>query len=242
MPRDILRRSAFWLMLPLTAVQGLWLRRVATRLPGASGKRQGSIGDGPDVRLLALGDSIIDGVGAGQVEYALPVQFARHYAEHRGKRVHWRIEGLSGLAVSGVIERLDAIEDSYHTDLILISVGVNDVTGLTPTRRWRSGLFDLLRRIDTRWPGASVIFAGLPPMSKFPLPPQPLRFSLGLRAETLDGIAQEVTGRFSNAVHIPTRIKPETHDFCPDGFHPSANSCNLWAMELVRTGSGSGPR
>lgn len=242
MPRDILRRTAFWLMLPVTVLQGLWLRRVATRLPGASGERRGVIGEGPGLHLLALGDSIIDGVGTGQVEYALPVQFARHYAESGGKRVHWRIEGLSGLAIRGVIERLDAIEDSYRADMVLISVGVNDVTGLTSTRRWRSGLFELLRTIDARWPGASVIFAGLPPMSRFPLPPQPLRFSLGLRAETLDAIARDVTGHFPNAMHIPTQINPETSDFCPDGFHPSAVSCTLWAMELVRIGSGRGPR
>jgi lysophospholipase L1-like esterase len=242
MSRDIPRRAAFWLMLPLTAMQGLWLRRVATRLPGASGERRGSIGDGPDLHLLALGDSIIDGVGTGQVEHALPVQFAKHYAKNGGKRIHWRIEGLSGLAIRGVIERLNAIEDSYRADVVLISVGVNDVTGLTSTRRWRRGLFELLRTIDARWPGASVIFAGLPPMSRFPLPPQPLRFSLGLRAETLDAIASDVTGRFPNAIHIPTKINPESNDFCPDGFHPSAVSCNLWAMELVRIESGRGPQ
>ena len=57
----MLYRAAFWLLLPLTALQGLWLRCRATRLPGAPWLRRGHIGDGAGLNLLAIGDSIIDG-------------------------------------------------------------------------------------------------------------------------------------------------------------------------------------
>ena len=76
-------RAVFWLLLPVIAAQGLWLRRQATRLPGAAGERQGVVGDGMPLHLLAFGDSIIDGVGTAQVAASLPVQFAEAVAELR---------------------------------------------------------------------------------------------------------------------------------------------------------------
>ena len=231
-------RALFWALLPVTALQGLWLRRRATRLPGAMGARAGVIGAGEDYHLLAIGDSIIEGVGAGQVEASLPVQFASRLAETAGRRVHWRIEGCSGHAIRDVIDRLDALQHDAPIDLVLISVGVNDVTGLTGTRRWRRNVRGLLERIRTRWPAARILFAGLPPMGRFPLPPQPLRFSLGLRAATLDRIARAVIAGHPGAVHVMTRIDPERHDFCEDGFHPAPESCTLWARELAALHTG----
>jgi lysophospholipase L1-like esterase len=232
-------RLVFWALLPVTAIQGLWLRSRALRLPGAAGARQGVTGQGRDFHLLALGDSIIDGVGAGTIEASLPVQFATALAESTGRRVHWRVEGASGHAVRNLLERVDELPDLGPFDLILISVGVNDVTGLSSTRHWRRSMQALLNRIRSRWPGAHIVFAGLPPMANFPLPPQPLRWSLGLRAATLDTIARDVIVNCPAAMHVPTRIDPRQHGFCADGFHPSAESCTLWARELAMLQTGS---
>ena len=231
----MLIRIAFWLMLPVTAIQGLLLRRRAIRLPGAEGARQGSTGngDGGDLHLLAIGDSIIEGVGTEHIEESLPVQFAAALAERSGHMVHWRIEGESGFDIEDVLDRLQSLTEPARADLVLISVGVNDVTGLSSTRHWRQKVEELLDKLNTRWPDARIVFAGLPPMSLFPLPPQPLRFSLGLRASALDSIAADVIIRYPNAAHVPTRINPLEHGFCEDGFHPSAKSCNLWASELA---------
>jgi len=229
---DLPRRALFWALLPVTIPQGLWLRRRATRLPGAAGERRGALGDGADLHLLAIGDSIIDGVGTGAIEASLPGQLAAALARG-GHRVHWRIEGTSGHGLREVKTRLASLPTEVRADLVLISVGVNDVTGLTRTRRWRHGLRALFRLIGSRWPDARVLFAGVPPMDRFPLPPQPLSFSLGLRARVLDAIAREEAERTPNAIHVPTRIDSRQHGFCADGFHPSAESCTLWADELA---------
>jgi len=237
----MVRRVAFWLMLPLSALQGLWLRRVATRLPGAPGARQGSTGAGEPVRFLALGDSIIDGVGTDDVSASLPGQFASLLAHQTRQSVHWRVEGQSGYAIDDVLERLESLSDITPPDIILISVGVNDVTGLSSTRRWRTKVTELLNLMGHYWPSARIIFAGLPPMSEFPLPPQPLRFTLGLRAATLDHIAAGVIEAYPNACHVPTLISPQQHGFCEDGFHPSAESCTLWASHILQIHQGVNP-
>jgi lysophospholipase L1-like esterase len=222
-----------WAALPLSALQGLWLRRRATRLPPAPGERAGAFGSGADFHFLALGDSIIDGVGIERMRDTLPVQFARILAQTRGCRVHWRVEGTSGHDIANVLERLNGLALATAPDLVLLSVGVNDVTGLSSLRHWTECLSRLLNTLRDRWPGARLLFAGLPPMEKFPLPPQPLRATLGHRAAELDRIATRLVETFPNAAHFPTEISPEEHDFCPDGFHPSAESCNLWAQALL---------
>jgi lysophospholipase L1-like esterase len=96
----------------------------------------------------------------------------------------------------------------------------------------------MAKLIRFRWPGALVVFVGLPPMGCFPLPPQPLRYSLGLRAETLDRIAANLISQQNRMMHIATEIRSPQYDFCEDGFHPSEDSYALWAEELARRVAG----
>ena len=229
-----------FLLLPVSVMQGLWLRRVATRLPGAEGERHGQLGEGEPLHLLAIGDSIIDGVGTGGTDASLPVHFARHWSEQSGRAVHWHIEGESGRDIAELLRRLDRLNDIPPPDRVLISIGVNDVTGLTSRRRWRQRLRELLSSCFERWPETRVIFCGLPPMDAFPLLPQPLRATLGFRAASLDAEAARVIAGYDRATHVPTRLDPADHEFCEDGFHPSAESCNLWARELVNMQKGGG--
>jgi len=225
---------AFWALLPVWGVQGLLLRRRATRLPPPPGKIRGACGEGPALNLLALGDSIIAGVGAPEREHTLPVQFARALAASLGRRVEWHSAGENGIDLGGLLARLQALEPTAKADVVLLSIGVNDVTGLTALHTWRRQMRALQSTLQNRWPGAIVLFAGLPPMDKFPLPPQPLRFCLGLRAAQLDGIAAEIIAGSPRMLHLPTEIDPDRHGFCADGFHPSAESYAIWAQELAR--------
>ena len=232
--KTIVKRLGFWLLLPVSAVQGLWLRHNAVRLPEASGTRSGVCGRGEILQLLALGDSIIAGVGTGTIEQSLPVQFADALAETRLCSVHWNVKGANGADISDLRHSINQLHPEQQADVILISIGVNDVTGLSSTRYWRFQLDQLMLELREKWPQADVIFAGLPPMHRFPLPPQPLRFTLGQRAATLDMIAAGIISRQAGMLHIPTDINPLEQDFCADGFHPSAESCSNWAMELAQ--------
>jgi lysophospholipase L1-like esterase len=167
------------------------------------------------------------------IEESLSVQFAGALAEYMQRRVDWFVHGESGLAVSGLMDRLEALNPAEKPDIILISIGVNDVTGLSSTRHWRRTVRQLLEQLNSIWPGAFIVFTGLPPMSSFPLPPQPLRFSLGMRAATFDAIASRLIADRPGVQHIPTLIDPLANDFCEDGFHPSAASNQIWAKELA---------
>ena len=232
--KHVHRRMGFWFSLPFTALQGLWLKQTATRLPEASGDRTGTCGQGRKIHLLAMGDSIIAGVGTGNIERSLPVQFAKALAESDGKSVHWHVEGKNGADISDLRQSIKELNPDQKADIILISIGVNDVTGLSSTRKWRTQMHTLVKELSENWPQARVLFVGLPPMGKFPLPPQPLRFMLGQRATTMDAIAAGIVSKQEKMLHIPTDIDPVEQEFCEDGFHPSAESCSYWARELAQ--------
>jgi lysophospholipase L1-like esterase len=232
--RLIFTHIAFWLCLPLSAAQGLWLRRTAKRLPEATGKRIGVVGQGKQLQLLALGDSIIAGVGTVTIENSFPVQFARALAGSRNCEVNWQVAGENGADIARLRQLASRFDKSQRADVILISIGVNDVTGLSSKRHWTSQLQGLLRDLECRWPTAHVILLGLPPMSRFPLLSNPLRFALGFRASVFDTIAARLVTGQANVVHVPTGTDPIHHEFCDDGFHPSAKVCELWAEVLAQ--------
>jgi lysophospholipase L1-like esterase len=229
----MLSRLLVLLMLPLTAAQGLWLKYRARRLPGAPGERRGMTGPGEPLHLLAIGDSIIDGVGVDHMDRALPALFAHALSQELGRAVRWQICGQSGIDIDGLLQRIDAL-NAGPVDVILISIGVNDVTGLSSARHWRNSVGRLIDRLRTAWPSARILFAGLPPMARFPLLPQPLRFTLGWRADTLDSIAAGICRDRPDVWHVPTVIDPRLHTFSDDGYHPSGESCAAWARVLAR--------
>lgn len=233
-----LKQIAFWGCLPVAAWQGLALRKTALRLPPPPGECHGLYGQTPQnrfskpLRLLALGDSIIAGIGAANQQQALPAQLAQSLARLTRQAVSWKAVGTSGANSADLLAMLQELQEPAP-DLVLVSIGVNDVTGLHSTRIWQNNLQQLCQRMGSRWPAALIVFAGLPPMQKFPLPPQPLRYCLGLRAAELDRIVASLIDTQAGMLHIPTLIDPAEHDFCADGFHPSGSAYAVWGEQLA---------
>lgn len=230
---NLLSRLGFWIALPFVLPQGLWLRRTAMRLPPATGERCGLVGCGPERRLLAIGDSIVAGVGIGHMDEALPAQYARALAERLGTQVRWQALDLNGAdcsqLVASVLPRLPA----DPADHILISVGVNDVTRLTSTRNWARHLLALLVALRAHSPQATIILTGVPPMRRFPALPWPLRPLFGQRAERLDQIGADVARTLPGVHHLPTPVPDDPAAFAADGYHPCASACAAWARNLV---------
>jgi lysophospholipase L1-like esterase len=234
MPGSWRERAAFHALLPAIAWQGLRLRRTALRAPAAAGPAHGVVGRGPLLRLLGLGDSIIAGVGIDVLANALPGRTAAALARHGGREVHWRAAGASGLRARQVAELFAQQAVHERLDVVLVSVGVNDVTGIGSTRRWQRDLARLLDAIHAAHAGALLVLAGLPPMDRFPLLPQPLRAAMGIRARTFDAIARELAAARDWVLHHPTTIDPERGAFAADGFHPGPQACARWAESLAQ--------
>lgn len=217
----MLRSLLFWSLMPLLLPQALYVRRTAPRFAAAAGPTEGSVGSGEPLRLLAIGDSIIAGVGAERLERALVGQTAAALAERLGRRVDWSALGQTGLRSDALLNELLGRLPVQPADVILISIGVNDVTGLRSLRRWRRNLRELIHWLSTYSPDAVLCFGGLPPMGTFPLLPQPLRAVIGLRARSFDAEAASIVAESPRAVHVPVAFTPRPELFSGDGYHPS---------------------
>ena len=144
---DTMKNLLFWVVFPFLIPQALYVRRTAPRFAPAGGPAEGEVGVGEEVRLLAIGDSIVAGVGASTLSAALVGQTAAALARSRNCRVSWRAIGVSGYNSSRLLARVVPQLPDVAFDYIIVSVGVNDVTGLTSVRRWRRNLALLLARL-----------------------------------------------------------------------------------------------
>lgn len=235
------KRALFWGLMPVAAPQGLAARRRAPRFAPAAGPDRGVIrpaaavqapGRAP-LRVLGLGDSIIEGVGCATLEEAFVGRFAAALALATARPVEWRALGRTGACAAEMVEHLLPRIDGAMPDLVVISVGVNDVSTLKRSARFRHDLAALLDGLRAQAPGALLVLCGLPQMQRFPLLPQPLRWLAGLRAQTFDVIAARVAAARDGVLHEPTLYFPEPHEFAPDGYHPNAATQGLWAEVLV---------
>ena len=121
--------------------------------------------NGEPLHLLALGDSIIDGVGTATWKNPFPCSSPGPWPKNGALRVEWLIEGQTGNTL--ICDELPrAVDESYPADVILLSVGVNNVTGLTSTRSLAAKAGRVAGQPEQRLPEARIIFAGLPPMSR----------------------------------------------------------------------------
>lgn len=219
-----MKNALFWALIPFLLPQALYVRQTAPRFASAGGPATGSSGSGKQTRLLAIGDSIIAGVGATDLSKALVGQTAAAIAASLDCCVAWQALGVSGYDSTKVLNRLVPTLPDDVVDYIIVSVGVNDITGLTTLRKWRQNLASLLAKLHAHSPHAVIALAGMPPLHGFPLLPQPLRATFGLRGRTFDEAARQVVARLPNAVHVSLDFQPEPHRFAADGYHPSEES------------------
>jgi lysophospholipase L1-like esterase len=219
--------------------QAVKVRRNAPRLDGAAGPTSGSIGSGEKVRLAAIGDSIIAGVGAETVTEALPGQVAVELARLLGCEVSWSSHALIGATSSEVSRRLVPMLPTEPFDVVVLSVGVNDVTSLRTMRQWSTDLGHLLDELEAHSAEAMVTLVGLPPLSSFPLLPQPLRAVMGIRARMFEEAAKFEVSRRQRVVNVPIDIELAPEHFSRDGFHPSPSSYNELGRQIAAAISSS---
>jgi lysophospholipase L1-like esterase len=221
----------FWLwfvaLFPVLSVQAVITRRTALRLPDAMGPREGTTGNGKPLRLLVVGESTAAGVGVKESADALPAQLASALSEKLQRAVHWRADGVTGCRLADVHERLKHLD--RRVDLVVIATGVNDTTGLTSLKRWRTLLKESARLASQQ--GARVAVLALPPMGHFTALPQPLRYVVGLRATALDQAASNIASASGLYDFIDWQIPLSPVYLAEDGYHPSAAGYRAIARE-----------
>ena len=220
-----MRNLIFWSSLPVLLPQALQVRRAAPRFRPAAGDPWGRIPGPTPKRLIAIGDSIIAGVGIGRHEHALVGCTARSLSQSLKAGINWTSLGCTGLTSSDILTKLVPQLDPEPVDFIMVSAGVNDITTLSTLSAWRRSLGALLNALHRHSPDARIALAGVPPMHCFPLLPQPLRQISGLRSQSFDQVARRVIGELDFAAYTPLEKPLMPTQFAPDGYHPGQEAC-----------------
>ena len=220
-------------LIPFLYLQGKYVRRKVGRLPDAEGETSGKHGENAEIiKLLAIGESTVAGVGAKNHAEALTGQFARHLSAATGKTVLWRAVGESGITVKETLQRLVPQLPEEKFDVILIALGGNDVFGLTSPRKWRREMTKLLAILREKYPEAKILSANVPMVRDFIAMPNPLRYVLSRLAKLHHFNSMEFISEHENAAYFYD-VKRVNDDFFSDGIHPSAHGYDLWAADMV---------
>jgi lysophospholipase L1-like esterase len=224
-------RVALAVSLPILWWQGRHVKRDTPRLPEAAGARVGVSGAGQPLRVLILGDSAAAGVGVSHQDQALLGQILALLTPHY--QVSWQLHATSGFRLIDVYQSLDALQ-GQHFDVVIVSVGVNDVTSFTPIHRWIQQYQQLIAHFSQQSSTTHLLCTAVPPMHAFSALPQPLRWLLGQRAHHLNRALAQLL-HLSLNTHLLTPdlpLRPEM--LAEDGFHPADQAYHLWANAAVQ--------
>lgn len=211
-------------------LQGKRVRANTLRLPEAEGERTGTAGIASTAPLhaLILGDSAAAGVGCYSQSEAVTGQWVSALSVHN--YVHWQLIAKSSLTCAGVLELLKNSSMAFEAiDVVLISVGVNDVTRRTPISQWRYDLNAMTDHLKQKLGAHTIIYTALPPMHRFPALPQPLRAFVGGQARRLNKALEEHCIENQNTHFLKLDVQFTTEYMARDGYHPSAKAATLWA-------------
>lgn len=223
-------RASTLALLPLLAAQGLWVATRAQRLPEATGPREGTLGNGPPLRLLIVGDSSAAGVGAKTQSDALSGRLTTALAQSH--RVTWKLIAKTGATTATTLDTLDKTAP-WSADIALTVLGVNDTTRATSPKSWTTRQQALQSILKTKFGVRRQYHQGLPPMGDFPLLPNPLRRRLGQHATRLDTALQQLA-QDTGTTHLALDLPLTTDDMAPDGFHPGPAIYAAWGEAVAK--------
>ena len=226
---DLQRKLLLATLGPCLWLQGRYVRRVTPRLPEPDGPRMGQSGHGPVLRLLIAGDSAAAGVGASSQAQGLSGQLVHRLAAQFS--VQWQLAAVTGHDSPALHGLLYDLPDQ-PLDVVVVSIGVNDVTALRSPRQWVHWQATLANLIYQRFGARLIIHSALPPMHAFTALPQPLRWYFGRWAKEMNRqLAIDLQGRPRRALHRAHMDEP-SQGLASDGFHPGPRGYAVWAEGL----------
>jgi lysophospholipase L1-like esterase len=221
---------------PLLWFQGQRVRKRIPLLPEPMGDRIGQSGSGQPLRLLIMGDSSAAGVGVydqhdgllGQTLQTLKAQY----------QIDFELRARTGAKTR------DALTDLNHAltadwppdvrfDVVVIALGVNDVTGQVGFKKWCQQQHSLFQSIHQKLKPKHLIVSGLPPMHLFPALPTPLRQYMGAWANLFNDELRKITSQYPLSTFLAVRDLPAPKDVASDGFHPGPQTYQKWGQAVA---------
>lgn len=250
------------LFAPVYLYQGHKIKRDTVRLPEPNGDRHGQVqlNSAPDVSnneskktltVMVVGDSAAAGVGSQTQQEALvghliPILTQQPLIHTTFDILDWSLQATTGHTSFDILRRLYVLPTpSQPTDVMVLSVGVNDTTSNVSVDKWQQQIEDIIAIAQRKFGVRELIFLSLPPMAQMPAIPAPLNNFVGAKAAILDGMLQQICTAHDGVTYMATDFARmiEEHSngspidirvmFASDGFHPSSLMYGYWAEQVA---------
>lgn len=226
-------KIATYALVPALLVQGSYVKRKTIKLDEPKGERFGQIGQGKPLSILVVGDSAAAGVGVDHQKDALIGAILSSLQQDYS--IRWYLQAKTGDTTSKVTQALKNIPQQ-HYDVVVTSVGVNDVTKLMPADIWIQKQQKFYADIEQCFSPNLIIAAGVPPMQLFPALPNPLAWLFGQYAKKMNQKLANFVAEKPNMQWIEYDIaqyRALNLEMARDGFHPSKEVYALWGQQVA---------
>lgn len=225
-------------LVPALLIQGYRLKKNTLRLSEPQGIRQGTMGKGKPLSILILGDSAAAGVGVEHQQDALLGSLLHELKQDF--EISYQLEAKTGDTTAQVLARTQQLENQ-HFDVVISSVGVNDVTKLTSPKKWIQLQQQFYTEIENKFSPQLILVTSVPPMDLFPALPNPLgwlfgQYSSAMNQKLANFIQNKQLQRKATCYQLIqfdlAHFKTLNLQMAKDGFHPSKEIYQIWAKEI----------
>ncbi|NHB57475.1 SGNH/GDSL hydrolase family protein [Acinetobacter sp. 194] len=220
-------------LLPALIVQGYKVKKNTPRLPEPEGDRYGQVGQGDAISILIVGDSAAAGVGVSEQQHALSGALLNALRDHFS--ISWRLHAKTGDDSTKIYHAIQSIEPKQY-DVVITSIGVNDVTQLSSAKKWIRKQYAIYDVIQAKFQPKLILASGVPPMHLFPALPNPLAWLFGQYSKQMNQQLKHFIAQHATIRYIPfdiAKYRKLNLDMAEDGFHPSKEIYAVWAQELA---------
>lgn len=196
------------------------------------------------LRLLAIGESTIAGVGVKEHQEGFTGTLANELSSLFQTNVSWKVYARSGYTAELALKKLMAKITEDKADLIVIGLGANDAFTLNSPKKWRKDISNIIEHLKGKYPDASIAFCNMPPIKEFPAFPFLIKLVIGNLIELLGGELKKIVAGYDNIFYADEvitlktwmkryQIAGEESEFFSDGVHPSKLTYQTWAKDFA---------
>lgn len=189
-----------------------------------------TIGSGQSLSFLILGDSTAVGQG-GDYSKGIAISAAELLAESR--TVTYQNFAVSGARVNDALQKQLPQTAGLKPDIVLISVGANDVTHMTSLKAVKSDTIKIIDQLRKQNADVKIILTGSPQMGSVLRFPQPSKLLARLQTDRINTVFETIV-KEKELIFAP--IAQETGPiflrdpslFAEDKFHPNNAGYATW--------------
>lgn len=214
----------------------LWLGGTAVPVPDIPRQPQ-VYGEGDPLTYVVMGDSVTVGQG-GDYDRGVAQMTARHLA--KGNKVTMLNTGESGARAHDVLTKQLPQIITKKPDVVLIVVGSNDVTHVTPIAKLKRSLQTTVDSLVAANCNVKIVMTGAGEMGAAKRIPQPTRWLAGQRTKAVNKVFAEIISqnqltKAQIAEKTGDTFKDNPNLFAPDNFHPNNAGYDTWTAVINDT-------